>query len=340
MTQWIDRLWYGSGRPLLWLWPLSWLYRAVAERRRRNALRQRDRRGRPAAPVIVVGNITVGGTGKSPLTVWLIDVLREAGWRPVILSRGYGARADRYPVQVTAQTPTTEAGDEPVMLARQAGCPVVVDPLRARAADWALARDLGNILICDDGLQHYALYRDLEVAVFDGLRGIGNGALIPVGPLREPVERLGSVDFVVVNGEAVASIPAIHYSKMALVPDRLVNLLTGEQRPLSWLVGQQVRGVAGIGNPSRFFNTLTSMGARVRKAAFADHHRFTPGDLTVDSGEIVVMTAKDAVKCDHFAHQHCWVLEVKAQLPESFRAALVDRVSALRLTDATPDNRY
>lgn len=328
MTGWVDRLWYGKSRPLWWLWPLALLYRQVAEKRRLNALAHLADRPRPAAPVIVVGNITAGGTGKSPLTAWLVDVLREAGWHPVILTRGYGGRSDHYPLQVTQQTPAAEAGDEPVMLARQSGCPVVVDPQRARGACWALEQSLGNILICDDGLQHYGLHRDLELAVFDGRRGIGNGALIPVGPLREPVQRLDTVDFVIINGEPVAPVPSAQYSIMTLVPEHLVNLLNGQTQPLSWLAGKAVRGVAGIGNPGRFFDTLTSLGAQVRPAAFADHHRFTPRDLAIDAGEILVMTAKDAVKCDTFAHKDCWVLGVKAQLPESFREALVARVAA------------
>lgn len=336
MTGWLDRLWYGKGRPLWWLWPLAWLYQRIAGRRRRNALVQLVRHRRPAAPVIVVGNITAGGTGKSPLTAWLVEVLRQAGWRPVILTRGYGGRAGCYPLKVTEQTPATEAGDEPVMLARQTGCPVVVDPRRARGAEWALEQGLGNILVCDDGLQHYALYRDLELAVFDGQRGIGNGAPIPVGPLREPVERLDMVDFSIVNGEPEGPMPGSRYCIMTLVPERLVNLRTGESQSLSWLAGQRVRGVAGIGNPARFFRTLASLGARVRPAAFPDHHRFSVDDLTVEAGEILVMTAKDAVKCDRFAQQHCWVLEVKARLPESFREALVARVGSLSLADAEP----
>lgn len=336
MSGWVDRLWYGRGRPLWWLWPLAWLYRAVAERRRYNALQRLNPHDRPAVPVIVVGNITAGGTGKSPLTAWLVEVLREAGWRPVILTRGYGGRAGHYPLQVSDQTSVTEAGDEPVMLARQASCPVVVDPRRARGAAWAIQQGLGNLLICDDGLQHYALHRDLELVVFDGQRGIGNGAPIPVGPLREPVERIATVDFVIVNGEPERPIPATECRTMTLRPERLVNLHSGQLRPLSWLAGQRVRGVAGIGNPSRFFRTLTALGAQVTPVPLADHHRFTADDLAVDAGEILVMTAKDAVKCDRFAHEHCWVLEVKAQLPESFRDALVARVNALGLASDGP----
>ena len=336
MTGWVDRLWYGESRPLWWLWPLARVYRAIAERRRRSALASLDKHARPAAPVIVVGNITAGGTGKSPLTAWLVEVLRDAGWRPVILTRGYGGRAARYPLQVSDNTSPTEAGDEPVMLARQAGCPVVVDPRRARGARWALAQNLGNLLICDDGLQHYALQRDLELVVFDGQRGVGNGAPIPVGPLREPVERVDSVDFVIVNGAPEKPIPGAKSYTMTLAPDRLVNVQTGQSEPLSWLAGQRVRGVAGIGNPPRFFRTLEALGAHVRPAAFADHHRFTADDLRVEAGEILVMTAKDAVKCDRIAHQHCWSLNVKAQLPDAFREALVARLSSLSLADAGP----
>ena len=184
MTSLVDRLWYGKGRPLLLLTPLSWLYQAVAEARRRKAVEAHTQK--LSVPVVVVGNITAGGTGKSPLTAWLVDVIQAAGWRPVVLSRGYGGNSSDYPLLVTEDTLPSLAGDEPVMLAQATGVPVVVDPDRRRGAAYALNHALGDVLISDDGLQHYRLPRDIELSVFDGSRGVGNGALIPVGPLREP----------------------------------------------------------------------------------------------------------------------------------------------------------
>lgn len=332
MSSLVERLWYGGKRPLAFLAPLSWLYRSIAEARRRVAWDARD--ATLPVPVIVVGNITSGGTGKSPLTAWLVSELSSAGWRPVILSRGYGGNAGQYPLEVSADTRAAEAGDEPVMLAMSTGCPVVVDPQRRRGADYALEKNLGDVLICDDGLQHYKLPRDLELSVFDGQRGIGNGALIPVGPLREPVSRLASVDFVIVNGkeiseqalESFAGVdhPAIY--SMVLEPSTLVHLKTGKSRPVGDLKGKAVRAVAGIGNPARFFDTLRALGAIVTEAAFPDHHRFRPEDLTTDTDELIVMTAKDAVKCRDFAPENAWSLMVEARLPAQFRDAFLAQV--------------
>ncbi|MBL3556614.1 MULTISPECIES: tetraacyldisaccharide 4'-kinase [Marinobacter] len=328
MTALVDRLWYGGKRPLWPLYPLVWLYRAVAESRRRRAWQARD--ASIPVPVVVVGNITAGGTGKSPLTAALTGLLQEQGWHPVILSRGYGGKADHYPLMVTPEIGADVAGDEPVMLAAQSGCPVVVDPDRKRGALWALDQKLGNILVCDDGLQHYRLPRDIELAVFDAARGIGNGALIPVGPLREPLERLASVDFVITNGGRLDEIDHEHQFTMTLAPTELRNLVTGESFPPEHLHGQPVRAVAGIGNPQRFFDTLGGLGAQVRPLALPDHHRYTLEDLRAEEGEWLVMTAKDAVKCRGFAPANTWVLVVEAGLSESFREAFMASVNHCR----------
>jgi len=326
MTSLVDRLWYGNSRPLRWLAPLSWLYRAVTEQRRRRAWNERHQD--LAVPVVVVGNITAGGTGKSPLTARLVAAMSAAGWRPVILSRGYGGKSGQYPLPVTVDTDPALAGDEPVMLAQITGVPVLVDPQRLRAARYALSHGLGNVLICDDGLQHYALARDIELAVFDSARGVGNGAIIPVGPLREPVSRLAGVDFVLVNGaspgsgdgrlESFADIRHPGLFTMNLRPARLVHLVSGRQASVSELQGREVRALAGIGNPARFFDTLRELGAKVRERALPDHHRFTPGDLDSRPGEWLVMTAKDAVKCRKFAPDNAWYLTVEAEVPEAF----------------------
>lgn len=326
MTSLVDRLWYGKGRPLLWLAPLSWLYRAVTEQRRRRAWNERHQS--LPVPVIVVGNITAGGTGKSPLTARLVSAMSAAGWRPVILSRGYGGKSGQYPLPVTATTDPARAGDEPVMLAQSTGVPVLVDPQRMRAARYALSHGLGDVLICDDGLQHYALPRDIELAVFDAARGVGNGAIIPVGPLREPVSRLAGVDFVLVNGASggagdgrLESFADIHHPAlfaMNLRPTHLVHLASGRQAPVSELQGRSVRALAGIGNPVRFFSTLRELGATVREQGLPDHHRFSLRDLETRPGEWLVMTAKDAVKCRKFAPDNAWYLAVEAEVPEAF----------------------
>lgn len=332
----IDRLWYQQSRPLALLAPLAWLYRNVAESRRRkawHALKQTL-----PVPVVVVGNITAGGTGKSPLTARLVSLMQSNGWRPVILSRGYGGKSAEYPLLVKPDTPVATSGDEPLMLAIATGCPVVVDPDRSRAAQWALEQGLGNVMICDDGLQHYRLPRDIELAVFDSARGIGNGAMIPVGPLREPVERLQGVDFVILNGAEFPNTgeriteyagqehPGIH--AMALRPAALMNLASGEQRPPEALKGQKVTALAGIGNPGRFFKTLRALGADVTERPFADHHRFKPTDLSAIDTDWLVMTAKDAVKCQGFASENAWVLTVQAELSDPFEQTFLERLAA------------
>ncbi|WP_417514015.1 tetraacyldisaccharide 4'-kinase [Marinobacter sp.] len=338
MTSLIERLWYGKGRPLLILSPFSWIYRAVSDARRQKAHDAYVQK--LPVPVVVVGNITAGGTGKSPLTAWLVDEIRSAGWRPVILSRGYGGKSAGYPLLVTEDTLPALAGDEPVMLAQATSVPVVVDPDRRRGAAFALDNALGDVLISDDGLQHYRLPRDIELAVFDGARGIGNGALIPVGPLREPVSRLNSVDFVVVNGTDTADenglVPLHSFAGIAhpqmyamrLKPTRLVNLKTGETRSPESLQGQKIRAIAGIGNPTRFFDTLKALGAKLIAVPFPDHHRFRPEDLGTESGHMLVMTAKDGVKCRGFAPDNAWVLYVEAELPKAFSEAVLAKLRA------------
>jgi len=321
MTTLVERVWYSGKRPLWPLYPLVWLYRTIAEHRRRRAWQARNET--IPVPVVVVGNITAGGTGKSPLTAALTRLLKDQGWQPVILSRGYGGKSDHYPLLVGSDTATDTAGDEPVMLAAESGCPVVVDPDRKRGALWALSQELGTIIVCDDGLQHYRLPRDVELAVFDASRGIGNGALIPVGPLREPLERLDSVDFVITNGGLLEELDHEHQFTMALAPTELRNLVTGEVLSPERLQGRHVRAVAGIGNPGRFFDTLADLGAQVRPLALPDHHRFTAADLHSEKGEWLIMTAKDAVKCRDMAPDNAWVLTVTARLPEAFAEAFL-----------------
>lgn len=312
----VEKLWYQRTRPPGLLGPLSTLFGWLS-RRRRNRYLQPAHHYRSPLPVIVIGNLTVGGTGKSPLVAWLVERLQAHGYQPVILTRGYGGESSRYPLVVATDTPAELCGDEPLMLARQCQVPVIVDPDRARAAAWASAEGLGNILVCDDGLQHYRLSRNLELVVFDGERGAGNGALLPAGPLREPLERLSTVTAVISNGpprhETFARIrshaPAL--LTMTLKPQKLRCLTTGERVAVDSFRGQRVHGVAGIGNPERFFQSLEAIGCLVERHGFPDHHSFQAADFPQD--EIaVVMTAKDSVKCESFARDNWWVLEVAA----------------------------
>ncbi|KGE76896.1 tetraacyldisaccharide 4'-kinase [Halomonas salina] len=325
--RWLEGAYAGS----LWLWPLrplEALYRRVIARRARAYAEGRRQAWRAPVPVVVVGNITLGGTGKSPLVAWLARHLGEAGWRPGILSRGYGGRADRYPLRVEADTPASACGDEPRMLADQTGVPVVVDPDRPRGARRLLEEGC-DILLADDGLQHLPLGRDLELVVVDGHRGLGNRHCLPAGPLREPAERLETVDAVLVNGEPRDATLADHY-RMTLAPAGWRPLGGGERRavaPAPFV--EPVHAVAGIGRPARFFETLEGLGIAHWTHPFADHHRFTAEDLAFADGRPRVMTAKDAVKCRGLDADDAWVLEVEAVPDPDFVAWLDARLATL-----------
>lgn len=308
----LESHWYRTTPLTLLLLPLSWLFCAVALARRWAYRSGLLKTVRLPVPVIVVGNISVGGTGKTPMVAWLVALLRKAGYRPGIISRGYGGGADHWPQPVRADSDPSQVGDEAVLLARRCRCPMAVGPDRPAAAR-ALLQDADcDIIISDDGLQHYRLERDVEIAVVDGVRRFGNGHCLPAGPLREPVRRLRSVDVVIANGSAGAR----EYA-MELRPASLCNLLHDEQtRPLQQFAGQSVHAVAGIGNPRRFFELLTRHGLAVIEHPFADHHPFCAGDLDFGDELPVLMTEKDAVKCQAFAKAHHWCLPVDAQLDE------------------------
>lgn len=325
--RWVRAAYRGS----FWLYPLrplAALYRLAMERRRRVYARGKKVVWRAPVPVIVVGNITLGGTGKSPLVAWLSRWLGERGYTPGIITRGYGGRADRYPLRVTSATPVAQSGDEPLMLAQQTGVAVVADPERARGAR-ALVEAGCDIIISDDGLQHLALGRDLELAVVDGARGLGNGQCLPAGPLREPPRRLADVDAVLVNGEAQRPL-GVDTVAMRLAPARWRRLATGKPSALEPLpFALPVRGIAGIGRPARFFATLEALGVHGTWQGYADHHRFSAGDLETERGQALVMTAKDAVKCAALAPPNSWVLDVEAVLPADFERWLAARLAAL-----------
>lgn len=296
-----DRLWYGDGMVFgFLLWPLGWLVRFITVRKRNQFLDQRRESVRLNVPVIVVGNITVGGTGKTPLVVWLVQQLQQRGYRPGIVSRGYGGRPPHFPYLIQSADVASVAGDEPLMLARRTGVPVVIDPRRANAAQTLLDQTDCDIIISDDGLQHYALGRSYEIVVLDGSRGIGNGRLLPAGPLREPVQRLHSVDAVVVNGEPRHSSfqggAITHRFTMTLAPVQLRSILDDQPVPASQCTDRQWIAVAGIGNPQRFFDTLQAMDLVFEPRSFPDHHAYSLADFAGLDQASVLTTEKDAVK--------------------------------------------
>ncbi|WP_445157183.1 tetraacyldisaccharide 4'-kinase [Halomonas sp. E14] len=328
--QWLKAA-YEDGAWLRALRPLEAIYRCGVQRRAEAYRAGRRPTWRAEVPVIVVGNVTLGGTGKSPLVAWLARHLAARGWRPGIVSRGYGGKAAQgagYPLRVTPQTPLAHSGDEPRMLARQTGLPVMVDPDRPRGARALLAEGC-DILISDDGLQHLALGRDLELVVVDGPRGFGNARCLPAGPLREPLSRLDGVDALLINGEPAFTPPDRAWG-FRLAPVRWRELRSGTAQALVPLpFDGPVHAVAGIGNPVRFFATLAELGVEAVPHAFADHHPFTPGDLAFSDARPLVMTAKDAEKCQAIAPENSWVLEVEAVPEPGFIDWLEARLVAL-----------
>ncbi|MEH6575765.1 MAG: tetraacyldisaccharide 4'-kinase [Amphritea sp.] len=328
----LEKAWYNSSAWLILLRPLELLFRWLAKRRREKYQQGVKPSWTAPVPVIIVGNISVGGTGKSPLVIWLINWLRAQGLKPGVISRGYRAKPPVYPYFVTAGSSAFESGDEPLMIVRRTAVPLVIDPDRVAAAKLLLEQTDCNVIISDDGLQHYALNRAIEIAVLDGKRGFGNGRCLPEGPLREPVSRLDEVDLVVVNGASENSFLSqpikAKCSTMTVAATQLCALNRSRVLPLNqWQAERQVHAVAGIGNPQRFYTTLQNAGFHPLVHSYPDHHHFTDQDLQFDDGRAIIMTEKDAVKCDHMDLNNAWFLQVEAQLDEDFELRLKDKLS-------------
>lgn len=319
--------WYQGHPALLLLRPLEWLYRSVVQSKRQRFLAGQSPSYRAPVPVVVVGNITVGGTGKTPLILYLIEHCRARGLRVGVVSRGYGAQPPSVPWRVTAEQSAGEAGDEPLLLVQRSGVALMIDPDRARAVQALLSAEPLDLILCDDGLQHYRLARDLELVLIDAVRGLGNGRCLPAGPLREPQARLQSVDAVLFNGASADSAEGFGFT---LQPTALVNVASGERRPLDLFAsGQAVHAVAGIGNPQRFFRTLEALNWRPIAHAFADHAIYSAAALDFSPSLPLLMTEKDAVKCRAFAQPDWWYLAVDAQPSPAFSAWLDGQLDAL-----------
>ena len=311
----LEELWYGDHPLSLFLAPAGWLYAAVMMLRRLAYASGMLPAQRVAVPVIVVGNITVGGTGKTPLIIWIAEYLMAQGYRPGVVSRGYGGKAQKWPQQVRPDSNPFMVGDEPVLISQRLHCPVAVSPKRYIAAKELLEHTDCDVLLCDDGLQHLSLARDIEIAVIDGDRRFGNGRCLPAGPLREPVSRLKKVDMVVSNGK-----PGKNEHLMEYVPGKLQSLVDdGQEKELEDFRGQEMHVVTGIGNPARFYSYLRKFEIRIIKHEFPDHHSFVPQDLKFSDELPVVMTEKDAVKCRGYANKRFWYLPVSAKLGDAFQ---------------------
>jgi tetraacyldisaccharide 4'-kinase len=333
----LEESWYRRDGWLILLWPLSILFRLLASLRRRYHSSV-AKSNTPPLPVVVVGNISVGGTGKTPFIIGLGKALQQAGFRPGVISRGYLGKAPHYPFSVDSDSPVEEVGDEALLIARGLGCPMVVDPDRVQALQKLCSDYECDVVLSDDGLQHYALPRDLEIVVVDGERLFGNQWCLPAGPLREPVSRLGSVPYVIVNGDfSESESPAVlnRAYQMELKPTYLANLVSREKKPFRgapFNIGTTVHAVTGIGNPNRFFNLLSTLPYEVTRHDFPDHYPFSEEDfkaLSIDERQPIVMTEKDAVKCQRFAEPNFWYLAVEVELPEDLVQKLLTDIGEL-----------
>lgn len=327
-SEWVEDGWY-SQKPLWPFLPLQPLYVLTGVLRRWAYRAGLKKAWRAPAPVLVVGNISVGGTGKTPLTIALVKAAQAKQLKVGVVSRGYGRRTQGT-LQIQPQHSAADVGDEPLLIQQRTGAAVAVAAKRKEAVQCLLNNAEVDFIIADDGLQHYALARDAEVVVIDNQRGLGNGWQLPCGPLREPATRLSQVDALVVNdrgGNYQSSISVPCHSTMQLQGQTLINLVSGEAKPLADFSGQTVIGIAGIGNPVAFYNQLAEQGLNVEVSLFADHHDFTEADLP-QLNQCVVMTEKDAVKLRPIAaakeHQQCWYLPVDAKLDEGFVEQLIE----------------
>ncbi|WP_454785899.1 tetraacyldisaccharide 4'-kinase [Legionella sp. WA2024007413] len=333
MSIFLNRLWYGDEHPLRWiLRPLSWGYSAVVSARR--FFLQRFSQIDCPVPLIVVGNITVGGVGKTPLVIELTKRIQRKGLRVGIVSRGYGAATKNFPYEVHINDSALKVGDEPLLLAQKTQCPVVIAPKRTEAVRYLLEKHQSQIIISDDGLQHYRMGRAIEIAVIDGTRGLGNGLCLPAGPLRESAARLEQVDFIVVNEgkwhEDSKTLSAKKSSSrsfqkssntysMVLKPGKIRKLSTDEE--IEPPQNEKWEAIAAIGNPQRFYSTLLQLGIEFDTCSYPDHYQFKSDDLNY-SKSLIIMTEKDAVKCRAFCSDNMHYLPVEAVLDDAFWDAL------------------
>ena len=326
-TPYLEKAWYKKSLWLWFLWPFSLITKQISKRRLTKFLEGSTKTWSTTIPLIVVGNIVAGGTGKTPFVIWLTKKLSELGYKPGVISRGYGGRAKKYPLIVNDSTRARISGDEPRLIFQNTNVPVYVSPNRVEAAKQMIEETDCNVIISDDGLQHYQLGRDIEIVIFDGYRGIGNNLCLPAGPLREPIERIKSVDFIISSSSSLTKEGIEENAIMKFKATEWVRLSDQKRVALdAWPLGKIIHGVAGIGNPSKFFATLKEIGFKVIEHSFPDHYQFTEEDFTFSEQLPIVMTEKDAARCHKLDIKNIWVLKIEADLPDNFAVELLNKI--------------
>jgi tetraacyldisaccharide 4'-kinase len=320
LARWATDIWYKDAFLGILLLPFAYVFSDIVRIRRFLYRHGVLKSCSLPVPVIIVGNITVGGTGKTPLIIWLAGFLKNAGYKPGIILRGYGGQSETWPQVVTENSDVTKVGDEALLIAKQTHLPLVAGPSRVDAGKKLLAEFDCDVVLSDDGLQHYQLNRDIEIAVIDGERRFGNGYCLPAGPLREPIERLSKVDFIVVNGDKYEN----DEFSMQLLGEHVVNIKTGEQKFLHEFRGLACHALAGIGNPGRFFRLLEANGIFCTTHSFPDHYSFKRDDIDFGDNKPLLMTEKDAVKCTQIARANHWYLPVTAVPEPAFGQQFLD----------------
>ncbi|THB74090.1 MAG: tetraacyldisaccharide 4'-kinase [Gammaproteobacteria bacterium] len=323
MKQWLLKKWSSRNWLTILLLPVSLLYRFVILKKRSAFLTNPPIKH--PIPIVIVGNIYVGGTGKTPIVVHIVNLLKKRGYNPAVISRGYGVKVD-IPKEVGNGSSTKQVGDEPMLIYNNCNVPIVVGPDRNASVEYILQKCDCDIIISDDGLQHYALNRDIEIVVFDGQKGLGNGFLLPAGPLREPFDRINRADFTLINGNS----SYLKGTSFFLEIEHAVNMVCGETVDLKQFsikagIGK-VHAVAGIGNPERFFAQLEQFGLEVIRHEYDDHYPYSEHNLDFVDGYPVVMTEKDAVKCMKFAKDDWWMIPASVRFSGDFESQFLAKV--------------
>ena len=329
-VSYIEQSWYRKSLWLWLLWPLSLLTKYISKRKREKFISQPDSSWKANVPLIVVGNIVIGGTGKTPMVIWITKLLEKNGYKPGIVSRGYGGSSPKNPVMVNDDTSVDVSGDEPLIIYKNTQRPVCISSNRISAADKLIRETDTNIIISDDGLQHYKMSRDLEIVVFDGNRGIGNGLCLPAGPLRESLERLDDADFVV-SSSRMTNIKTKHRNYlMNYRPIEWARIADNKRFPAdSWPLSRNVHAVAGIGNPAKFYKTLINLGLNPIQHSFPDHYQFKEEDLDFGDSLPIIMTEKDAARCLDMDNKNLWYLSVEAKFEdETFEKTILEKIKA------------